>query len=604
MVLLVLAAVVWGFSVQAVNATRFVIHTHEVLGGIGRLQFHLYRAEAEQRGFLISGDPAYIDGFRQASTALDSELDSLAKELADNPRQQARLAILQSDISHRVQLLEKNLRLAQENSHEDTRLNVVHGTAVDRRIDSLLSEIHDEESRLLGKRQGIESDRAQATAIGFLALVLLLALAVPVLYYRYRNNHRARQASAAEAAQLVAVIDNSPDVIATSSPEGKVSYLNRAARTILELGDVPVEDVKRETIYAPWAFEIIKTTAVPTALAKGYWSGESAFRTPSGREVPVSQVIVAHRQPDGSMTLSTIARDISSIKATEKLLAEKNRQIEQASRMKTEFLATMSHELRTPLNAIIGFSSVIRDGMAGDVPASAREYAQDIFDSGRHLLALINDILDLSTIESGNMKLSLGAVDGDELAANGLAIIREQANSRGIRLTQQISPELKALWLDVRKTRQIIFNLLSNAVKFSGDGTEVTLSLQKVPRGRIENLHAAEGARLFPLPASRFRDFLEIRVTDQGVGISTADLYRLFQPFTQLDSSRNRPHEGTGLGLVMIRRLAELQSGALLIRSMPGQGSCFTVWLPLHDPECPESAHINHPLPALAPQLG
>lgn len=600
--LLALAALIWVFSLKAVDATRFVVHTHEVIGSLGRLQFQLYRAASEQRGYLISGDPLYIDGFRESAAAMSVELDRLAKKVADHPSQRSRVAELREEIGRRVVLLERNLALAEAEGRDRVPLNVVHGTAIDRRIDKLLAGLHAEEQLLLQQRQQLEADRAQMTATGFLTLVLLLMLAVPLLYFRFRDSHRDKQLAAAEAARLVDVIDRTPDLIATSTPAGAVSYLNRAAREVLELGDTPASDVTREMVYPRWALEIVRKVGIPAAVAHGSWSGETALLTRSGREVPVSQVLISHRQPDGSMTLSTIARDISTIKATEKLLEEKNRQIEQASRMKTEFLATMSHELRTPLNAIIGFSSVIRDGLAGEVPRRVEEYAQDILDSGRHLLALMNDILDLSTIESGNMRLSVGMVDGDELAASGLAIMREQANSRGIRLTQRISPELQGLWIDARKTRQIIFNLLSNAVKFSADGGEVSLGMQLVPRSRIEGVGAGEGRRLFPLPQSAFLEFLEISVGDSGVGISSADLYRLFQPFTQLDSSRNRPHEGTGLGLVMVRRLAELQSGALLVESTPGRGSRFTVWLPLRHPEPHEALPIHLPASLLKPQ--
>lgn len=591
-ILLGLTALIWVFSLKVVDATRFVIHTHEVLGSLGRLQFQLYRAEAEQRGYLISGSPQYLTGFRQSISAMQVELTQLSAAVIDHPRQKARAALLRNDIAYRVLLLEKNIALVQENGFTDTNLNVTTGTEVDRRIDSLLEEMQDEEYRLLQQRQQTEADRSSTIAAGFLALVLLLTIAVPLLYLRFRNNTREKQAAAAEAARLIAIIDGTPDLIAISTPEGKASFLNRAGRDMLELGGIPADQIRRESIYPRWAIDLIEKVGIPTAIANGSWSGETVFLTRSGREIPVSQVLIAHRQADGSMTLSTIARDISAIKATEKLLAEKNRQIEQASRMKTEFLATMSHELRTPLNAIIGFSSIMRDGLAGEVSPAAQEYAQDILDSGRHLLSLINDILDLSTIESGNMTLTIDLVDGDELAASGLAIMREPANARGIRLTQQISPVLKSVAVDARKTRQIIVNLLSNAVKFSGDGGEVRLRLQLVSRSEVEQIEPRRGQRLFPLPPGRFPHCLEISVRDGGIGISTADLHRLFQPFTQLDASRNRPHEGTGLGLVLVRRLVELQSGALLVESMPGAGSCFTVWLPMREPA------TSQPIPA------
>ncbi len=176
-------------------------------------------------------------------------------------------------------------------------------------------------------------------------------------------------------------------------------------------------------------------------------------------------------------------------------------------------------------------------------------------------------------------------VDGDDLAMDAQAIVREHAAARRVRINARLSPELRGLWLDTRKTLQILINLLSNAVKFSVEDGEVRLSLRLVPRSEIETQQAGPGRRLFPLPASDFLEFLEISVSDSGRGINGADLYRLFQPFTQLDASRSRPVEGSGLGLVMVRRLTELQQGAMLVESLPGQGSTFRVWLPLRDPD-------------------
>ena len=465
----------------------------------------------------------------------------------------------------------------------------------------MASDMLAEERRLLKHRQQLEADRAQLSVIGFFALLLLVLLAVPFLYRRMRIALDDKQQVSEEARRLVDVIDCTPDLIAMSTPSGHVAYVNRAMRDLLGIGELPAADLKREQVYTEASLDLVVRVGIPHALVHGSWSGETTWHTAGGKEVPVSQVLIAHRQSDGSITLSTIARDISGSKETERLLEEKNRQIEQASRMKTEFMATMSHELRTPLNAIIGFSSVIRDGLAGQVDDTVREYAADILNSGRHLLELINDILDLSTIESGNMRLEPGMVDGNDLAASGMAIMREQATARGIRLVQTISPEIKGLWLDPRKTRQIIFNLLSNAVKFTPDCGQVKLGMRLVPRSEVEAQQRGDCKRLFALAPSPFLEFLEISVSDSGVGIAQGDLLRLFQPFTQLDASRSRSYEGTGLGLVMVRRLVELQSGALLLESTPGKGSRFTVWLPLRDPDPSGSLPIALPDSLLRP---
>ncbi len=593
---LLLGFLTWNFSVKAVDATHFVIGTHEVIARLDRMQFHLYRAESEQRGYLISGNDAHLTRARRAMESTLDEIERLIGQVADNPGQQRRAQALRDATRQRIALLEKNIALDDKLPGVRGAVDITEGSELGWQIDRMVRVMQDEEQRLLKQRQSVEQERAQLSALAFLALMLVMMVALPALYFRIRDSYREKQKAAAEAARLVAVIESAPDLIATSTPEGRVSYINRAGRTLLGIGDMPAAGIQRDQIYAPWALDLVLGTGVPAAVASGSWRGETAFVNREGKEIPVSQVIVSHRQPDGTVTLSTIARDISERKMAQQLLEEKNAQVEQASRMKTEFLATMSHELRTPLNAIIGFSSLISEGQAGEQTGN---YARDILASGRHLLALINDILDLSTIESGHMRLEPGMVDGDELALDAQTIVREQAAACKVRIGARLSPELRGLWLDTRKTRQILINLLSNAVKFSREGSEVRLAMRLVPRSEIEAQQQGSGRRLFPLAPSDFLEFLEMSVSDSGAGIGTADLYRLFQPFTQLDASRSRPAEGSGLGLVMVRRLTELQQGAMLVESEPGQGSTFRIWLPLRDPDRQRALPIALPAAVL-----
>jgi CheY-like chemotaxis protein len=250
-------------------------------------------------------------------------------------------------------------------------------------------------------------------------------------------------------------------------------------------------------------------------------------------------------------------------------IAVKNLQLEEASRMKSEFLANMSHELRTPLNAIIGFSEVLRDGLLGELAPQQKEYVSDIFASGNHLLLLINDILDLSKIEAGKMTLELEPLHVATLVQAGLQVVREQAMTRHLKLTVEVAADLAELgevWLDQRKVKQILYNLLSNAVKFTPEGGEVRIMAHRVGREAS--------------PDGRYQHYLELVVSDTGIGVSVKDQGRLFKPFTQIDSTLARRHEGTGLGLAMVKRLAELHGGAVALQSIPGKGSTFTVWLP------------------------
>jgi signal transduction histidine kinase len=229
-----------------------------------------------------------------------------------------------------------------------------------------------------------------------------------------------------------------------------------------------------------------------------------------------------------------------------------------ANQAKSDFLANMSHELRSPLNAIIGFSEVLKEGQAGDLSTRQKDYCAEIFNSGQHLLLLINDILDLSKIEAGKMTLELEKINLPMLLESCLSIIREKALAHNIALQASVGEGLGDALVDVRKFKQMVYNLLANAVKFTPDGGRILLQAQRTPSGQ-----------------------LEFSVLDSGIGIAEKDIKRLFTPFEQLDSSLARKFEGTGLGLSMVKRLAELHGGTVSVSSELGKGSCFSVRLPL-----------------------
>ena len=272
-------------------------------------------------------------------------------------------------------------------------------------------------------------------------------------------------------------------------------------------------------------------------------------------------------------------------KQFESELQEKNIELVRASRMKSEFLATMSHELRTPLNSIIGFSEALKDGLIGPMSDKQIEYIGDIFTSGEHLLSLINDILDLSKVEAGMMTLELEAVDLNGLLSNSLSVVREKAAAQQIRLELELGEGLEETELDVRKTKQIVYNLLSNAVKFSVKGGRVTLSAHRVPRSAVGRMPGDWPVHFYPFADNAHQEFVEISVRDSGIGVAEEDMGRLFQAFSQIDSSLARKFEGTGLGLAMVKQLAELHGGAVGLASAPGEGARFTAWLPLLTPD-------------------
>jgi len=197
------------------------------------------------------------------------------------------------------------------------------------------------------------------------------------------------------------------------------------------------------------------------------------------------------------------------------------------------------------------------------------------------LLSLINDILDLSKVEAGKMTLDLEPVLVSSLLANSLSIVREKAAAHHIRLEMDAAEAPGSMRADARKVKQIVYNLLSNAVKFSAEGGQVTLRAGRVPRAEVGRLSGSWTGQSLPLADSAFAEFLKISVTDNGIGIPGDGFERLFKPFSQIDSGLSRKFEGTGLGLAMVKLLAELHGGAVAVESAVGEGSCFTVWLPL-----------------------
>jgi signal transduction histidine kinase/CheY-like chemotaxis protein len=292
-----------------------------------------------------------------------------------------------------------------------------------------------------------------------------------------------------------------------------------------------------------------------------------------------AQLAGAHRRE--RLKTASLLRLSTRLEAVNTMLADKSGQLQKASQLKSEFMASMSHELRTPLNAIIGFSEVLKDGLAGELPPKQHEYITDIFSSGQHLLSLINDILDLSKIEAGKMTLDLEPIDIEAVLRNGLSIVREKAAYQHIRLALEIPEPLGEMAADARKTRQIVYNLLSNAVKFTPPDGIITLSARNVDRLAVDDwASSAPTSMRLPLPAGNFDQFIEISVTDTGHGIEPHQAPRLFQAFSQLEHSLNRTTDGTGLGLALTLNLALLHGGTVALASTPGQGSCFTIWLP------------------------
>ena len=334
-------------------------------------------------------------------------------------------------------------------------------------------------------------------------------------------------------------------------------------RTAITLESVQVPDITVPGAYESRLRENLIESGIRAILA-----------VPMVREGQLIGCLAVTRNQPGDFPAETI--DLLRTFATQSALAiqnarlfheiaDKSRQLEAASQHKSEFLANMSHELRTPLNAIIGFSEVLAEKMFGDVNDKQAEYLRDILESGRHLLSLINDILDLSKIEAGRMELEVSEFDLPQAIQNALTLVRERALRRGIALHHVIDAPVADIRADERKVKQVLLNLLSNAIKFTPEG------------GRIE------------IRAASTDGMVEVSVADTGVGIAPEDQETVFEEFRQVGPA-DKKAEGTGLGLALSRKFIELHGGQIRVTSQVGLGSTFTFTLPVHRRVSPQPA--------------
>ena len=377
------------------------------------------------------------------------------------------------------------------------------------------------------------------------------------------------------------LLESNIDALMTTDPRGIVTDVNKQMEALTGC-------TRDELIGAPFKSYFTDPAraeaGINRVLAEGKVTNyELTARARDGTLTVVSYNATTFHDRDRRLQgVFASARDMTELKQIALALELKNVELEGASRMKSEFLANMSHELRTPLNAIIGFSEVLKDGMVGALTEQQRGFIGDIFGSGKHLLSLINDILDLSKVEAGKMELDVETIELTGVFANSRSIVREKAAARQVNVVMDVAPEVASIQADGRKVKQIVYNLLSNAVKFTAEGGRVTLRARSVPYSAVGRLAGEWPGRSFPIAAaSDFTSFVEITATDTGIGISPKGMERLFMPFSQIDSGLARRFEGTGLGLALVKLLAELHGGGVAVESNEGEGSRFTVWLPI-----------------------
>ena len=357
------------------------------------------------------------------------------------------------------------------------------------------------------------------------------------------------------------LVDSAPDAVVVVDKDGHIVLVNLQAEKLFGYGREELLGQTMEMLVPqrfrgrhPGNREAYQKDPKARSMGSGL---ELYALNKAGQEFPV-EISLSPLATEEGMLFSSAIRDVSARKKLEQELKEQMEHAEQANRMKSRFLANMSHELRTPLNSIIGFTEIIHDGKAGPVNADQKDYLGDVLASSRHLLQLINDVLDLAKIEAGKTSVTLEPVDVSSLLNQAASLLRTQAEKRRIRIQVEADPAVQGVVGDAARLRQVLYNYLSNAIKFSHEGGEVTL------RSRLEG-------------PGQYR----LEVQDQGIGIAAQDRGQLFGEFLQLDADSNKKYQGTGLGLSLTKKIVEILGGSVGLESEPGRGSTFFAVLPL-----------------------
>ena len=373
---------------------------------------------------------------------------------------------------------------------------------------------------------------------------------------------------------LRTIVERLADGILVLDRAGAIRFANPAAE---ELFGRPA----RELVGEQFGFPVVSSETTEIDVVR------------RGGGVVTAELRAVDTDWEGEPALVVSLRDITERKQAE----ERERQLvleragraeaEAASRAKSEFLAVMSHELRTPLNAILGYAELLDLGLAGPLTAEQRQQLSRIAASGRHLLGLVNEVLDLAKVESGRLTIEHAAYNAAETARAAIILVQPQAEAKGVALTVTPQEGEGPLYVgDEDRVRQILLNLLSNAVKFTDAGGRVSLVVESTPTPDPEaRLHGSEC-------------YTCLRVSDTGIGIASDQLDAVFAPFVQAQMGHTRRKDGTGLGLTISRRLARLMGGDLTVRSTVGRGSTFALWLPAPSPG--RSQEGGHPRARLA----
>ena len=562
----------------------WVTHTYQVIIEMERVRANLKETEALQRSYLLTGNPADLATYKIMRPLLMKHLDKVRNLTVDNRSQQERIGRLEVEITRELNKMERGVALRQENqvaaAQRSVRREDIAGGL--NSINSNIAAIQDAEQYLLKERQqkAARSERDMrftfvGSTIGSLAL---LCLVYGLISRAIQERKQTAEAIARREEWLATTLRSIGDAVLATDAKGLILFMNSVAERLT--GWTQAETIGKRA-------QDILIVNDPDTQARCESPVATVLRTGSRTDVAEMRILIAR---DGHETIIddsgapmhnsrgkligavVVFRDITARKQAEEDLRAAKEAAELANRAKSQFLANMSHELRTPMNAILGYSEMLQEEAEEAGLQNMLSDLQKVHGAGRHLLALINDILDLSKIEAGKMELYLETFDLpaviDELIKTISPLIEKNNNHLEVNCPQ----DLGIMYGDLTKVRQNLMNLLSNAAKFTSEG-KVALTISPLRR-------AGQPGFLF-------------RIADTGVGMTQAQIEKLFEVFSQADASTTRKFGGTGLGLAITRHFCRLMGGDVSVESEVGKGSVFTMWLPATMTEHPIVANLR-----------
>ena len=514
-------------------------------------------AETGQRGYLLTGKKEYLEPFVSGPTAATRRFGELLEFTQRDSLEQQQLKSLGPLIQAKLALLTQTIALHREGRSQAALARVTSGEGR-RLMDSIRHVVAAIDARAIARTdkwdaQVSATSRMALFTIGGVSGLAMLLVFVAALVIN-RGISRRSQAVAAlreSESRLFQVLEALPVAVFVGDATGKPYYANQASREILGKGIVSVEPGHLAEVYQAYQAgtnQLYPNERLPLMRAL---SGERAYVTDleihqPDRVIPLECWAAPVLSAAGRVVWAIVAfGDITVRKQAEEELRRAKAAAEAANYAKSDFLAKMSHELRTPLNSIIGFSEMMQDESFGTLNEKQHRYVANVLTSGRNLLQLINDILDLSKVEAGHAELALSEFEIGVALAEVRTIVGTLVNKQRLRLEVEVEDGLPTLRADQGKFKQVLYNLLSNAIKFTPEGGSISVTAR-----RASEIDVREGGK-----------WIEISVADTGIGLRPEDKERIFGEFEQVHSSYARNQEGTGLGLALSRKLVELHGG-------------------------------------------